>query len=58
MVDSFKKSGSESELTADRLLDRLKQSLRRDGDFPASAQVVNELRALTSDPKTTASQVL
>ena len=35
----------------------MRRSLARDGDFPASAKVVNELRALALNPKTPAYQV-
>lgn len=41
----------------DQFLDKLKQALRREGDFPASAKVVSELRALVSDPKVTANKI-
>jgi HD-like signal output (HDOD) protein len=41
----------------EELLEKLRKALARDGDFPASAKVVNELRMLTSDPKTTANQI-
>lgn len=43
--------------TADQFVDKLKKALAKDGDFPASARVVNELKTLTSNPKTTANQV-
>lgn len=38
-------------------IEKLRKALSRDGDFPASAKVVSELRQLTSDPKTTANQI-
>lgn len=38
--------------TPDELLEKLKRALKKDGDFPASAKVVTELRRLASDPKT------
>src|SRR4051812_10945405 len=41
----------------DELLKRLRTALKKDGDFPASARIVNELKALTTDPKTTANQL-
>lgn len=41
----------------EELLQKLRVALQKDGDFPASAKIVNELRMLTSDPKTTASQI-
>jgi HD-like signal output (HDOD) protein len=44
-------------LTPEKLLKRLRNALQRDGDFPASAKVVSELKRLTSDPKTTANQI-
>ncbi len=44
-------------LTPEEFLDKLKGALSRNGDFPASAKVVTELRMLTSDPSTTASRV-
>jgi HD-like signal output (HDOD) protein len=43
--------------TADEFLDKLKKALSKDGDFPASARVVNELKSLTGNPNTTANQV-
>lgn len=42
---------------AEDLLAKLRNALQRDGDFPASAKTVNELRMLTSSPKTPASQI-
>ena len=39
------------------IIEKLKSALQKDGDFPASAQVVNRLRELTNDPRTTAQQV-
>jgi HD-like signal output (HDOD) protein len=45
------------ELTAEELVARLRRALGKDGDFPASAKVVSELRQLTSDPNTTANQI-
>jgi len=51
------KARDSAALTSDKLLERLRKALARDGDFPASAKVVTELRRLTSDPKTTASQI-
>ncbi len=44
-------------LTSDELIEKLRAALRKNGDFPASAKVVSELRQLTSDPKVMASQV-
>lgn len=54
---SDSKSGEYQGITSDGLISKLRRSLARDGDFPASAKVVNELRLLTSDPKTTGNQV-
>lgn len=44
-------------LTPEKLIERLRTALKRDGDFPASAKVVSELRRLTGDPKTSAHQI-
>lgn len=46
-----------SKLTPEKLIKRLRAALQRDGDFPASAKIVAELRRLTSDPRTTANQI-
>ncbi len=54
---SLVRTKDSSALTSDKLLERLKRALKKDGDFPASAKVVTELRKLTSDPRTTASQI-
>ena len=54
------KVGNESEkqeLTSEQLLAKLRAALQRDGDFPASAKVVSELRMLVTDPKTSANQI-
>ncbi|NLF24817.1 MAG: HDOD domain-containing protein [Deltaproteobacteria bacterium] len=48
---------SKAPLTANELLEKLRRSLARDGDFPASAKVVSELRALALNPKTPSNQV-
>ena len=45
------------ELTTEDLIKRLRNALGKDGDFPASARVVSELRKLTSDPNTSANQI-
>jgi HD-like signal output (HDOD) protein len=45
------------ELTSEELVKRLKKALGNDGDFPASARVVSELRTLASDPSSTAQQI-
>ncbi len=39
------------------LVTKLKRALSKDGDFPASAKIVTELRQLSSDPNTTANQI-
>jgi HD-like signal output (HDOD) protein len=44
-------------LTAEQFVEKLRRALKQDGDFPASAKVVNELRQLTSDPNSTANQI-
>jgi HD-like signal output (HDOD) protein len=44
-------------LSPDQFREKLHKALQRDGDFPASAKVVGELRALASDPRTTANQL-
>ena len=44
-------------MTSEQLLERLRRALKAGGDFPASAKVVNELRLLVSDPKTTGNQI-
>ncbi len=44
-------------LSSEELLDRLKSALRKDGDFPASAKIVSELRTLVSNPNTTGNQI-
>jgi hypothetical protein len=44
-------------LSPEELIEKLRSALARDGDFPASAKVVSELRTLCNDPKTTASQI-
>ena len=36
----------------EQFLEKLKRALKKDGDFPASAKVVTELRKLASDPRT------
>ncbi|MCB0317959.1 MAG: HDOD domain-containing protein [Bdellovibrionales bacterium] len=43
--------------TAEEFLEKLRKALSSDGDFPASAKVVAELRTLTSNPKTTGAQI-
>lgn len=48
---------SKVQLTSDELIKKLRTALKREGDFPASAKIVGELRQLTSDPKTSANQI-
>jgi|GEM_PF-904678 len=48
---------SATTFTPEEFIERLRKALQRDGDFPASAKVVSELRSLVSDTKTTANQV-
>jgi HD-like signal output (HDOD) protein len=43
--------------TPEQLLEKLKRALKKDGDFPASAKVVTELRRLASDPKTPSDKI-
>lgn len=38
-------------------LEKLRTALRTDGDFPASAKIVNRLKELTNDPRVSAHQV-
>lgn len=40
--------------TGEDLLNKIRSALLSDGDFPASAKIVNELKQMTSDPRTTA----
>lgn len=44
-------------ITAEKFIEKLRGALKKEGDFPASAKIVNELRMLTSDPRTTANQI-
>jgi HD-like signal output (HDOD) protein len=50
-------SSSNLDKTAEQFVEKLRNALRKDGDFPASAKIVSELRMLTSDPRTTANQI-
>ncbi|MCB0330542.1 MAG: HDOD domain-containing protein [Bdellovibrionales bacterium] len=43
--------------TSSDFLEKLKKALARDGDFPASARVVSELREVISKPESTTNQV-
>ena len=55
-VSDTTKGGAKS-LTPDEFLEKLRRALSRNGDFPASAKIVTELRMLTSNPQTTAAQI-
>ena len=44
-------------IASDDFLKRLRDALQKDGDFPASAKVVNELKMLAGEAKTTANQI-
>ncbi|MCS6893622.1 MAG: HDOD domain-containing protein [Deltaproteobacteria bacterium] len=39
------------------LIEKLKKALTKNGDFPASAKLVNELQRLANDPRSTAQQM-
>lgn len=41
----------------DDIITRLTEALKKDGDFPASAAVVNKLKELTKDPRASSQQV-
>lgn len=43
--------------TSEQFLEKLRGALQRDGDFPASARVITELRKLAQDPRSTANQI-
>lgn len=45
------------EFNPGEFLTKLRRALTRDGDFPASAKVVNQLKELTNNPRTTAQQM-
>lgn len=47
----------EVENASKSFLERLTQALGRNGDFPTSAKIINELQRLTRDPNTTATQI-
>jgi len=57
MVQSPTTHGSDSAQSPEQFLEKLKSALRRNGDFPASAKIVCQLRQLTSETGTTAAQV-
>jgi HD-like signal output (HDOD) protein len=44
-------------IAAEAFVDKIRTALQRDGDFPASAKIVAELRKLVSQPGTTANQI-
>ena len=50
-------AGEKLELAAEELIAKLRKALDKDGDFPASAKVVAELRQLASNPNTSANQI-
>lgn len=56
MPNSSGTSSKQTDASTD-FVEKLRASLGRDGDFPASAKVVSELRMIVNDPKTTANQV-
>lgn len=41
----------------DKFLERLRKALAADGDFPASAKIVGDLRRITAEPNASASQI-
>lgn len=57
MSNPVSSENASNQAAASDIVDKLKAALQRDGDFPASAKLVGELRMLVSDPKTTANQV-
>ena len=46
-----------SEISAEEFINKLKIALRREGDFPASAKVVGELKTLAANPNATGDQI-
>lgn len=44
-------------MSSTQFLDKLRGALRQDGDFPANAKIVGELRSLANDPRSTANQL-
>lgn len=46
-----------SSMTSEELLNKLRKALQKDGDFPASAKIINDLRNLLSNPRTSAQQL-
>ncbi len=55
--DAIKSQAERKVLTPEEFLEKLKGALNKNGDFPACAKIVTELRMLTSDPSTTASKL-
>jgi HD-like signal output (HDOD) protein len=49
--------GAIASLSQEAFLERLRQALSEDGDFPTSAKIVTELKVLTANPNTSANQV-
>ena len=41
----------------EELIEKLKSALKKGGDFPASAKIINEINELVSNPRTTANQL-
>ena len=50
-------TGQENIESPEQFLEKLRRALKKDGDFPASARVVAELRRLASDPRTPADKI-
>jgi HD-like signal output (HDOD) protein len=44
-------------ITAESLVERLKDAIRTNGDFPVSARIVNEISSLTKNPNVSADQL-
>lgn len=49
--------GSQGNDAAEKLLDQLRDALKKDGSFPANAQLVLKLQQLVSNPKTSANEI-
>ena len=41
----------------DKFLEKLRKALVADGDFPASAKIVGDLKRITAEPNASASQI-
>ena len=52
-TDAGDNQNDKAGLTSQEFVEKLKKALRRDGDFPASAKVVTELKTLVSNPGST-----